>query len=362
MSDGRFYRLGCDIGGTFTDFVLLNDRTGEIRINKCLTTPGDPSDAVEQGIEELEQVTPGFVEKLDEVIHGTTLVINSIIERKGAKTGLITTRGFRDVLELGREIRYAPYDVFAEFPRPLISRRFRLEVDERIRSDGTILKPLDPEEARLVVNRLIDMGVESIAVCLLNSFENPAHELVIKEIINAQAPDIPVSISYEVLPQIREYERTSTTVTNAYVKPLTGRYLSKLSKRLEAIGSKGKLFIMLSSGGITSVETAAEFPVRIIESGPTAAVISGQYYGKLFDIPEMFCFDMGGTTAKSCLIQRGVAGVVPTFEVGRVQRFMKGSGLTIQVPVVDLMEIGAGGGSIAKVSKMGTLQVGPESS
>ena len=362
MSDGRFYRLGCDIGGTFTDFVLLNDRTGEIRINKCLTTPGDPSDAVEQGIEELEQVTPGFVEKLDEVIHGTTLVINSIIERKGAKTGLITTKGFRDVLELGREIRYAPYDVFAEFPRPLIPRKFRLEVDERIRSDGTILKPLDPEEARLVVNRLIDMGVESIAVCLLNSFENPAHELVIKEIINAQAPDIPVSISYEVLPQIREYERTSTTVTNAYVKPLTGRYLSKLSKRLETIGSKGKLFIMLSSGGITSVETAAEFPVRIIESGPTAAVISGQYYGKLFDIPDMFCFDMGGTTAKSCLIQRGVAGVVPTFEVGRVQRFMKGSGLTIQVPVVDLMEIGAGGGSIAKVSKMGTLQVGPESS
>jgi N-methylhydantoinase A/oxoprolinase/acetone carboxylase beta subunit len=361
MSD-KFYRLGCDIGGTFTDFVLLNDRTGEIRINKCLTTPGDPSEAVGQGIEELEQVTPGFVEKLDEVIHGTTLVINSIIERKGAKTGLITTRGFRDVLELGREIRYAPYDVFAEFPKPLISRRFRLEVNERIRSDGTILKPLDPEEARLVVNRLIDMGVESIAVCLLNSFENPAHELVIKDIINTQAPGIPVSISYEVLPQIREYERTSTTVTNAYVKPLTSRYLSKLSKRLEAIGSKGKLFIMLSSGGITSVETAAEFPVRIIESGPTTAVISGQYYGKLFDIPDMFCFDMGGTTAKSCLIQRGVAGVVPTFEVGRVQRFMKGSGLTIQVPVVDLMEIGAGGGSIAKVSKMGTLQVGPESS
>jgi N-methylhydantoinase A len=316
---------------------------------------------VEQGIKELEQVTPGFVEQLDEVIHGTTLVINSIIERKGAKTGLITTRGFRDVLELGREIRYAPYDVFAEFPRPLISRRFRLEVDERIRSDGTILKPLDPEEVRQAVDRLIHMGVESIAVCLLNSFENPAHELLIKDTINTLAPDISVSISYEVLPQIREYERTSTTVTNAYVKPLTGRYLSKLSKRLETIGSKGKLFIMLSSGGITSVETAAESPVRIIESGPTAAVISGQYYGKLFDIPEMFCFDMGGTTAKSCLIQRGVAGVVPTFEVGRVQRFMKGSGLTIQVPVVDLMEIGAGGGSIAKVSKMGTLQVGPES-
>jgi len=356
------YRLGCDIGGTFTDFVLLNDHTGEIRIHKCLTTPSDPSDAVVQGIRELEAEAPGFVGELEEVIHGTTLVINSIIERKGARTGLITTKGFRDVLELGREIRYAPYDIFAEFPKPLIDRRFRLEVDERVRSDGSVIKGLDPAEAREVVRKLLSTGVESIAVCLLNSFENPSHEFLLKKIIKEEAPDITVSISYDVLPQIREYERTSTTATNAYVKPLTGKYLSRLSDRLRGIGFDGRLFIMLSSGGITSVETAAEFPVRIIESGPTAAVISGQYYGKLFNIPEMFCFDMGGTTAKSCLIQGGVAGVVPTFEVGRVQRFMKGSGLTIQVPVVDLMEIGAGGGSIAKVSKMGTLQVGPESS
>ena len=360
MSD-RIYRLGCDIGGTFTDFVLLNDQTGEMQINKCLTTPGDPSDAVEQGIRQLEERSKGFVGELDEVIHGTTLVINSIIERKGARTGLITTKGFRDVLELGREIRYAPYDIFAEYPVPLVSRRFRLEVDERVRSDGSVLSALDPDEARARLETLVSMGVESIAVCLLNSFENPTHEIMIKEIMEKEFPRVSVSISYDVLPQIREYERTSTTVTNAYVKPLTGKYLSKLSGRLESIGFQGKLFIMLSSGGITSVDTAAEFPVRIIESGPTAAVISGQYYGKLFDIPEIFCFDMGGTTAKSCLIHRGVAGVVPTFEVGRVQRFMKGSGLTIQVPVVDLMEIGAGGGSIAKVSKMGTLQVGPES-
>ena len=358
----KVYRLGCDIGGTFTDFVLLNDQTGEIKTGKCLTTPQDPSDAVEQGIRILEKTTPDFVSGLDELIHGTTLVINSIIERKGARTGLITTKGFRDVLEIGRGIRYAPYDVFAEFPKPLIPRRFRLEVDERIRSDGSVLKPLDPEEARQVVRALLRMGAESIAVCLLNSFENPAHELMLKEIIEREAPGISVSISYRVLPQIKEYERTSTTATNAYVKPLTGKYLSKLAERLKSIGFKGKLFIMLSSGGVTSVETAAEFPVRIIESGPTAAVIAGQYYGKLFHIPEMFCFDMGGTTAKSCLIQKGVAGVVPTFEVGRVQRFMKGSGLTIQVPVVDLMEIGAGGGSIAKVGRMGTLQVGPESS
>jgi len=358
----KYYRLGCDIGGTFTDFVLLNDQTGEMKTGKCLTTPQDPSDAVEEGIRVLETTAPDFVAKLDELIHGTTLVINSIIERKGAKTGLITTKGFRDVLEIGRELRYAPYDIFAEFPKPLIPRRYRIEVDERVRSDGGVIKALDPEEASRAVRTLLNMGVESIAVCLINSFENPSHELMLQEIIEKEAPGTSVSISYHILPQIKEYERTSTTVTNAYVKPLTGRYLSKLAGRLTSIGFKGKLFIMLSSGGVTSVETAAEFPVRIIESGPTAAVIAGQYYGRHFNISEMFCFDMGGTTAKSCLIQKGVAGVVPTFEVGRVQRFMKGSGLTIQVPVVDLMEIGAGGGSIAKVSKLGTLQVGPESS
>ncbi|MBM4278121.1 MAG: hydantoinase/oxoprolinase family protein [Deltaproteobacteria bacterium] len=361
MSD-KVYRLGCDIGGTFTDFVLLNDQTGEIKTYKCLTTPRDPSDAVEDGIRGMEKYTPDFVEKLDEVIHGTTLVINSIIERKGAKTALITTKGFKDVLEIGRGMRYAPYDVFAQFPKPLIPRHLRFEVEERIRSDGSVLKPLDSQEAKRVVREILNLKVESIAVCLINSFENPAHERMLNEIIEKEAPGISVSISFRVLPQIKEYERTSTTVTNAYVKPLTGRYLSKLAKRLETIGFKGKLFIMLSSGGVTSVETASEFPVRIIESGPTAAVIAGQYYGRLFNIPEMFCFDMGGTTAKSCLIQKGEAGVVPTFEVGRVQRFMKGSGLTIQVPVVDLMEIGAGGGSIARVSRLGTLQVGPESS
>lgn len=221
----NFYRLGCDIGGTFTDFVLLNDQTGELKIYKCLTTPKDPSDAVEHGISQMEIPTPGFVERLDEVIHGTTLVINSIIERKGAKAGLITTKGFRDVLEIGRGIRYAPYDVFAEFPKPLIPRHLRFEVDERIRSDGTVLKPLDPEEARQVVRHILKMGVESIAVCLINSFENPTHELMLKEMIEKEAPGMSISISYRVLPQIKEYERTSTTATNAYVKPLTGRYL-----------------------------------------------------------------------------------------------------------------------------------------
>ena len=205
----RFCRLGCDIGGTFTDFVLLDDRTGELHVYKCLTTPRDPSDAVEQGVRVLADRLPGMVEGLDEVIHGTTLVINAIIERKGAVTGLITTKGFRDVLELGREIRYAPYDVFAEFPKPLVPRRLRLEVDERVRSDGTVIKALDPAEARAVVERLVGMGVESIAVCLLNSFENPAHERMPKEIIGEVAPHASLSISYDVLPQLRDSQRPS---------------------------------------------------------------------------------------------------------------------------------------------------------
>jgi len=358
----RIYRLGCDIGGTFTDFVLLNDETGEIQINKCLTTPKDPSNAVEEGIKGMLTKTPGFVGQLDEVIHGTTLVINSIIERKGAETGLITTKGFRDVLELAREKRYDTYDIFAVYPEPLVPRPLRLEVDERVTSDGRVLKKLDPDEVRRVLNELLDMGIESLAVCLINSFENPVHELMIKDVVQKEAPDLSISISYEVLPQIREFERTSTTVTNAYVKPLTGRYMARLSQRLDSLGSTGRLFIMLSSGGITSAETAEEFPVRVIESGPTAAVISAVYFGKMFDVKNIFCFDMGGTTAKSCLIQKGEPGMVSTFEVGRVHRFKKGSGLDIQVPVVDLMEIGAGGGSIARISRMGLLQVGPDSS
>ncbi len=355
------YRLGCDIGGTFTDFVLVNDETGEFQINKCLTTPGDPSDAVEQGIKEMLARTPGFMPHIEEVIHGTTLVINAIIERKGAKTGLITTRGFRDVLELGRELRYDAYDIFAEYPLPLVPRSLRCEVTERVASDGRVIQKLDEPEVRRVLAELCDRGIDSLAVCLINSYENPAHERGIKEIVAQQAPELSLSTSFEVLPQIREYERTCTTVTNAYVKPITAKYLAKLSARLASLGFKGKLFIMLSSGGITSVETAQQFPVRIIESGPTAAVIASQHYGRMFEIKDMFCFDMGGTTAKSCLIQKGQAGLVSTFEVGRVQRFKKGSGLPIQVPVVDLMEIGAGGGSIARMSKMGLLQVGPES-
>ena len=360
MSDAT-YRLGCDIGGTFTDFVLVNNETGEFYTNKCLTTPSDPSDAIEQGVKELNDRLPGFMDTVEEIIHGTTLVINAIIERKGAKTGLITTKGFRDVLELGREKRYDAYNIFSEYPEPIVPRSDRAEIDERMRFDGKVLKDVDEKEVLTVLEQFKKEGIESIAVCFINSYENPVNEKKIKEILEREAPEIVLSVSYEVLPEIKEYERTCTTAVNAYVKPITYWYLNKLVDRLGTIGFDGKLFIMLSSGGITSIETAKQFPVRIIESGPTAAVIASQHYGKMFNIKDMFCFDMGGTTAKSCLIQDGHAGLVSTFEVGRVQRFKKGSGLPIQVPVVDLMEIGAGGGSIAKINKLGLLQVGPES-
>ena len=355
------YRLGCDIGGTFTDFVLVNNITGKFHTNKCLTTPSDPSEAIEQGIRELDEILPGFMDNVEEIIHGTTLVINAIIERKGARTGLITTKGFRDILELGREKRYDAYDIFSEYPEPIVPRPDRAEIDERLTFDGRVLKDVDEKEVIEVLEKFKKDGIESIAVCFINSYENFINEKKVKEIIEKHAPDIFLSTSFEVLPEIKEYERTCTTAVNAYVKPITYWYLNKLIKRLGAIGFNGKFFIMLSSGGITSIETAKNFPVRIIESGPTAAVIASQHYGKMFNIKDMFCFDMGGTTAKSCLIQDGHAGLVSTFEVGRVQRFQKGSGLPIHVPLVDLMEIGAGGGSIAKISNLGLLQVGPES-
>ncbi len=355
------YRLGCDIGGTFTDFVLLDDESGKFRTHKCLTTPKDPSEAVESGITNFLSRAPGFMANLGEIIHGTTLVINAIIERKGARTGLITTAGFRDVLELGREIRYDAYDIFCKYPEPIVPRFLRREVEERIASDGRVLVEIDSVDVETVLAGLNKQGIESLAVCLINAYENPLHEMKIKQIVQTLAPELSISFSHEVLPQIREYERCCTTAVNAYVKPITTRYLKKLTSRLSSLGFDGRVFIMLSSGGITSVETAQKFPVRIIESGPTAAVIASQHYGRMFKIEDMFCFDMGGTTAKSCLIQKGHAGLVATFEVGRIQRFKKGSGLPIQVPVVDLMEIGAGGGSIAGMNNMGLLRVGPES-
>ena len=353
--------IGCDIGGTFTDFILIDEATGQIEVDKVLTTPADPSDAVEEGLRNLEEVANGCVASAGTLVHGTTLVINAVIERKGAKTGLITTRGFRDVLEIGREKRYDGNDLQITFPEPLIPRPLRVEVDERIHASGRILQTLDVSSVERAVANLLKQGVESVAVCLLNSFANPDHEIAIRGIIERVAPAMLVTLSHEVLRELKEYERSSTAAVNAYVKPIVSRYLGKLTDRLDAMHFHGDLLLMQSSGGLNSPETARAFPVQIIESGPAAGAIAAAHYGKLAGHGKVLAFDMGGTTAKMCLIKDGKVVRVNQMEVDRVHRFKRGSGVPVRVPVVDLMEIGAGGGSIAKVSAKGTLEVGPES-
>lgn len=351
--------LGSDIGGTFTDFALVDSETGNIRIHKRLTTPDDPSKAVECGVAAL---LDGKVTSLATHIHGTTLVINAVIERKGACTGLITTEGFRDVIEIGREKRYDGWDLRISFPAPLIERALRLEVAERVHASGRVLQTLDRDTLRTVVTNLKREGVESIAVCLLHAYKNPIHERIVRAVIEEIAPNVPVSLSFEVLPEINEYERVSTTAVNAYTKPVTENYLSRLEERMAKLGgADGELLLMQSSGGINSVETARDFPVRIIESGPAAGALGAAHYARLAGLSHVLSFDMGGTTAKMCLVQEGRVSRTTEFEVAHVHRFKRGSGIPVRLPVLDLMEIGAGGGSLAHVSEVGTLQVGPES-
>ena len=351
--------LGSDIGGTFTDFALVDTETGDIRIHKRLTTPADPSEAVENGVAAL--MNGGDHAALSTHIHGTTLVINAVIERKGARTGLITTEGFRDVIEIGREKRYDGWDLKIDFPVPLVERALRLEAAERIHADGKVLKALDREALRETIAHLMREGVESLAVCLLHAYKNPIHEQAVHALIREIAPDLPVSLSSEVLPEINEYERVSTTVVNAYSKPAAARYLTRLEDRMMGVGVGGELLLMQSSGGINSSATAREFPVRIIESGPAAGALGAAHYARLAGLSHVLSFDMGGTTAKMCLVQDGRVSRTTEFEVAHVHRFKRGSGIPVRVPVLDLMEIGAGGGSLAHISEVGTLQVGPES-
>jgi N-methylhydantoinase A len=351
--------LGSDIGGTFTDFALADDATGEVRIHKCLTTPADPSEAVAEGVAALGA---NALQNLAYHIHGTTLVINAVIERKGAKTGLITTQGARDVLEIGREKRYDGYDLKITFPEPLVPRPRRLEIIERLYADGQVLTDMDEGSIRTAVTTLLDLGVESIAVALLHAYRNPAHERHVGEIITEMAPEIPVSLSSDVLPEMKEYERTSTTVINAYTKPATGQYLNRLNSRMSDAGAASELLLMLSSGGTTTSQTAREFPVQIIESGPAAGALGAAHYARLAGLDQVLAFDMGGTTAKMCLVNNGKVSKTTEFEVAHVHRFKTGSGFPVHIPVVDLMEIGAGGGSIARITEVGTVQVGPESS
>ena len=357
---GRF-RVGVDIGGTFTDLILVDDETGQLTVGKVLTTPADPSRAVADVLREATERTRTHPEQLQHVIHGTTLVTNAIIERKGARTALLTTKGFRDAYEIAREHRYDLYDLFLEMPKPLVPRYLRLEVDERVHADGAVARGPDPDQVARLVAELRDKDIEAIAICFLHSYANPAHEQLVGAIVGEVAPGVRVSLSSEVVPEIREYERTSTTVANVYVQGLVERYLNELVTRLHDLGIAGELFLMLSSGGISTVETATRFPLRLLESGPAAGALASAYYGQQAGVRDLLAFDMGGTTAKLCVIEDGQPLTSTEFEVDRKYRFKKGSGLPIKTPVVELIEIGAGGGSIARVDSLGLLKVGPDS-
>jgi N-methylhydantoinase A len=355
------YRVGIDIGGTFTDLLLVG-ADGCTVIGKTLTTPGDPSLAVEDA---LRPALDNGAVKMGErgtLIHGTTLVTNALIERKGAPTALLTTAGFRDAVEIGREHRYELYDLNLELPRPLVPRHLRFDVPERVAADGAVLQSLDEGFVRRLVTELRDKGIKAVAVSYLNSFRNAAHERRTAEIIAELAPAIRVSLSSEVVAEIREFQRTSTTLANVFVQERVADYLAQLQARLDKIGFTGSFFVMLSSGGIATPETASRFPVRLLESGPAAGALAAAQAGMLSGHRDLLSFDMGGTTAKLCVVEGGQPLKTHEFEVDRVYRFRKGSGLPVRVPVIDMIEIGAGGGSIARIDSLGLLKVGPESS
>ena len=363
----KSFALAIDIGGTFTDLVFLDTDTGQMSIGKILTSYPDPSQAVLEGVHELlaqEKIRP---EAIGRVIHGTTLVANTLIERKGALTGLITTQGFRDALEIGREGRYDIYDLGLVLPEPLVERQLRLEVPERLDAQGNVLLPLDEGAVRAVCKRFQAEGVEALAIVFLHAYANSAHERRAAEIAREMLPGVSLSLSHEVAAELREYERTSTTVANAYVQPLTARYLQRLETGLREAGLQAPLHIMLSNGGSGAVDVAAAFPVRLVESGPCGGALAGAYWGRRAGAhrqssgEEIFAFDMGGTTAKAVLSRGGEFPITTEAEVARVHRFKRGSGLPLLVPAMDMIEIGAGGGSIARLNELKLPVVGPES-
>ncbi|MFI4979381.1 MAG: hydantoinase/oxoprolinase family protein [Nevskiales bacterium] len=355
------YRLGCDIGGTFTDFAVLDTISGELQTTKVLTTPDDPSCGVLQGLAVLTARNRALRGGIQHVLHATTLAINAVLERRGAPTGLLATKGFRDVLEMRRSRRSDVADIFGDPPPPLVARAQRLDIEERIWSDGRVLEPLDLDQAQGQIRRLLSAGIRSFAVCLLHSYENPAHERALGECIRALDPSAHVSLSSDVLPEAGEYERFSATAINAYVQPVIDRYLARLQAGMAEAGVGCPLLLMLSGGGLASVETARSYPVRLIESGAAAGVMAGEYFRQRLDLSSVMIFDMGGTTAKICIVQDGRIPITSEIEVGRAYRFKKGTGLPVNVPSVELLEIGAGGGSIAFLNETGSLQVGPRS-
>ena len=364
MSKGKAggMRLGCDIGGTFTDFVWIDDSTGEIKLEKVPTTPAAPEKGVLNGIDVYREASPGFARDLDVLVHGTTLVINALIERKGSPTALITTAGFRDILEMRNEIRYDIYDLQLEFPQPLVPRYLRFEIDERISASGKVLEPIDVAPLAQMLPTLRENGISTVAVVLLHSYANPAHERQIERWFARNAPEIAISLSSEILPRIREYGRTSTTVATAYVKPKVRDYLDRLQTALGDLSFSGDFFMMQSSAGVIKAELAKEHPARVIESGPAAGVAAAAWWAKYCGFSDILAFDMGGTTAKLCAVMGGVAPTTDEYEVARIHHSKKGSGLQVNVPVLDLLEIGTGGGSIAHVDRLKLLKVGPRSS
>jgi len=357
----RRLRLGVDIGGTFTDFVLEDAAGGRTWFGKTLTTPHDPGDAIVEGMQTLLSEAQMTAADVVTVVHGTTLVTNAVIERTGARTALLATRGFRDVLEIGRELRYDIYDLQLDMPKPLVPRRWCADVPERIDAHGNVITPLDLVALDAIVAKLIDDGIESIAICFLHAFVNPAHEQQAAAHIRARWPSVAVCCSSDVLPEIREYERATATVMNAYVQPITDAYLRRLAARLGAIGFVGTIHIMLSSGRLTTIDGARRAPVHLLESGPAGGAMAGVHVCRASRLPDLLTFDMGGTTAKASLIQDYKPQITTHFEAARVRRFKKGSGLPVRVPVIDMIEIGAGGGSIAWLDTLGLLRVGPSS-
>jgi len=352
-------RLGVDIGGTFTDVVLEKD--GASFSTKVLTTYAAPENAIIDGMAQVcakAGITPT---QFSQIIHGTTLATNALIERRGAKTALITTQGFRDVIEMRTESRFEQYDLNLNLPEPLLPRQRRFTVLERIDALGDTLIPLDRAEVEALVDRIAEGGFESVAVGLIHSYLNDDHERLIRDVLAEKLPDVMVSLSSEVSPQMREYERFNTVVANAYIKPLMKSYLSRLEGRLRDEGAACPIFLMHSGGGIISLESAAEFPVRLVESGPAGGAVFAANIAARYGLDKVLSFDMGGTTAKICLIKNQTPKTSRVFEVARTYRFKKGSGMPVSIPVIDMVEIGAGGGSLAHVDALRQIRVGPES-
>ena len=357
----RRFVAGADIGGTFTDVCLLDPKTGRGATRKVLTTHRDPGEAVLAGLAGAladEGLAPGAVAI---VVHATTLATNALIERTGARTGMLTTRGFRDVIEVGYEQLYDLYDIHLDLPAPLVPRALRRPVAERTAADGERIEGLDAESADRAIRFLLERGVESVAICFLHAYADPENERAAAERVRALAPDLPVSVSSEVLPELGELPRFSTTVANAYVLPLVSRYLVGLKERLAATGHRGALTVVNSRGGTMSPETAARFPIRMLESGPAAGAHAAAVLSRRLRQRNLVSFDMGGTSAKICLVRNHAPQVTVEFEAARIARFKRKSGLPVRIPVVDLIEIGAGGGSIARVDRLGLPAVGPKS-